>query len=486
MKFVFYAFAKRINSTKIPENGHEVEGNIFEPCEILAPILIISPNNYDITYNYVKIPEFNRYYFIKSWEFSGGRYYAKCAVDVLASHKTQIGETTQYILRSASNFNGYLIDTAYPVTSNFKSENVIVNNLYVSSYNLGKIVVGIVGGASSTNGVTYYVMSPAEFGNLRKKIMAALPTQEGVELEISDTLGKMLYNPYQYVISAMWFPFSSIPTSGSANIFCGFFDTEISAPVLGSTFQTRVIGTYEIPDHPQISRGEYLNSTNYRKIILRYPPFADLELRAFPGNTSVTASITVDYISGQGILSEISSGESDVTFCNVNASLGVPLLLAQVTTSINSVQSAAVTAVSQLAKDPVGSLVNWIKPISKALDTKILGMSDADFESGWEDIFGGASDRSGVSNPLLTYNVNTTGMSGSTLYSSAQRGIEVIYSLIADEDNPRIGRPLYKPVKINTLSGFFKCATDAFQISGANYLELTLISGYLTNGMYWE
>ena len=130
MKFVFYAFAKRINSTKIPGNGHEVEGNIFEPCEILAPVLIISPNNYNIRYNYVQIPEFERYYFIKSWEFSGGRYYAKCMVDVLASHKTQIGETTQYVLRSASNYNGYLIDTAYPVTSNFSDENIIVNDIF--------------------------------------------------------------------------------------------------------------------------------------------------------------------------------------------------------------------------------------------------------------------------------------------------------------------------------------------------------------------
>lgn len=486
MKFVFYEFAKRINSTKIPENGHEVEGNIFEPCEILAPVLIISPNNYNITYNYVQIPEFERYYFIKSWEFSGGRYYAKCMVDVLASHKTQIGETTQYVLRSASNYNGYLNDTAYPVTSNFSDENIIVKDVFTSDYNSGKIVVGIVGGASTVNGVTYYVMSPSEFGTLREKIMAALPTQEGVELEISDTLGKMLYNPFQYIVSAMWFPFSKIPTSGSSNIFCGFFDTQISAPVLGKTHETHIIGTYEIPDHPQIARGEYLNSSDYRKIILRYPPFADLELRAFPGPTSITATITVDYVSGQAILNEITSGETDITYSRASASLGVPMLLAQVTTSVNSVQTMAVSAVSQFTKNPVGSVLNWIKPIEKEIFT-LFGISNNDFSQAWDDSFGDIiGDTSGVNNPVLMYNVNTSGMSGSTLYTNAHSGIEVIYSLLADEDNTRIGRPLYKPVKLNTLSGFLKCATDAFQISGANYSELMLISGYLTNGMYWE
>ena len=487
MKFVFYAFSKRINSTKIPGNGREVEGNIFEPCEILAPVLIISPNNYNITYNYVQIPEFERYYFIKSWEFSGGRYYAKCMVDVLASHKTQIGETTQYVLRSASNYNGYLIDTAYPVTSNFSDENIIVNDIFTSDYNSGKIVVGIVGGASTVNGVTYYVMSPSEFGTLRKKIMAALPTQEGVELEISDTLGTMLYNPYQYIVSAMWFPFSKIPASGSSNIFCGFFDTQISAPVLGKTHETHTIGTYEIPDHPQIARGEYLNSSDYRKIILHYPPFADLELRAFPGITAITATITVDYISGQSILNEITTGETDVTYSRASASLGVPMLLAQVTTSVNSVQTMAVSAVSQISKNPVGSVLNWLKPAAKFLDTKIFGLTENEFDDSFNELFSGViGDTSGVNNPALMYNVNTSGMSGSTLYTTAHSGIEVIYSLLADEDNARIGRPLYKPVKLNTLSGFFKCATDAFQISGANYSELMLISGYLTNGMYWE
>lgn len=490
MKFVFYAFAKRINSTKIPGNGHEVEGNIFEPCEILAPVLIISPNNYNINYNYVKIPEFERYYFIKSWEFSGGRYYATCAVDVLASHKTQIGETTQYVLRSASEFNEYVIDTKYPQLARPVRKYIALSTPF-KKFNSGNIVVGIIGGESSGTGVSYYVMTPGKFAEFRKKVMSALPADpEGETLEISDTLGKMLYNPYQYVVSAMWFPYDNVPTGASSTIYCGYFNTEISAPILDNTVGGYLINLKSIPDHPQIERGKWLNGEEHRRIIVHYPPFPDLVIPSMvgAGASNVTLSIKTDFISGQASLTaDYSTAGGDPMKVSAMGVLGVPLMLAQVTPTLNTPQNAIIQAAGQVISDPVGTLSDW--------GEKLFGwfMPENNAEKALREAGISGSIRpvnsppkQSVANPLVTYNVSVTGTTGCTVYSSFPHYIEVTYMLLSDEDNARIGRPLCAPRKINTLSGYFVCATGTFEFSGAMYAENVAISGFLTSGTYWE
>lgn len=487
MKFVFYTFAKRINSTKIPGNGHEVEGNIFEPCEILAPVLIISPNNYNITYNYVQIPEFERYYFIKSWEFSGGRYYATCAVDVLASHKTQIGETTQYVLRSASEFNEYIIDTKYPQMANPMRTYIALSTPF-KKFNSGNIVVGIIGGESGGTGVSYYVMTPGKFSEFRKKVMSALPAvPEGETLEVSDTLGKMLYNPYQYVVSAMWFPFNDVPTGASSTIYCGFFNTEISAPILDNSAGSYLINSETIPDHPQIARGKWLNGEENRRIIVHYPPFPDLVIPSMvgAGASNVSLSVLTDFISGQASLTADYSAAGGKTMkVSAMGALGVPLMLAQVTPTLNTPQNSIMQAAGQFVSDPVGTASDW--------GGKLFGwlVPDNNAERAIREVTGesisATPSKSSIKNPLLTYNVSVTGTTGCTAYSSFPHYIEVTYMLLSDEDNARIGKPLCAPKKINTLSGYFVCATGTFEISGAMYAENVAISGFLTSGAYWE
>ena len=490
MKFVFYAFAKRINSTKIPGNGHEVEGNIFEPCEILAPVLIISPNNYNITYNYVQIPEFERYYFIKSWEFSGGRYYATCAVDVLASHKTQIGETTQYVLRSASEFNEYVIDTKYPQLANPVRKYIALSTPF-KKFNSGNIVVGIIGGESGGTGVSYYVMTPGKFSEFRKKVMSALPAvPEGETLEVSDTLGKMLYNPYQYVVSAMWFPFNNVPTGASSTIYCGFFNTEISAPILDNSEGAYLINSESIPDHPQIERGKWLNGEENRRIIVHYPPFPDLVIPSMvgAGASNVSLSVLTDFISGQASLTADYSAAGGKTMkVSAMGALGVPLMLAQVTPTLNTPRVILAKAGGEILSDPVGTISEWSEKLFGWFAPEPYDAATRETaKKAGVDLSAATPTKSSVANPLLSYNVSVTGTTGCTAYSSFPHYIEVTYMLLSDEDNARIGKPLCAPKKINTLSGYFVCATGTFEISGAMYAENVAISGFLTSGTYWE
>lgn len=123
MTVVFYSFTKRPNSTKQPTGGVSLTGvQIKEECSFTNPALKMSPTIMSGTfdpslYNYCYIPSWHRYYYITDWKYLNGIWECYCQVDVLASFKTAIGATQSYIIRSASLYNGDIIDTFYPSTS---------------------------------------------------------------------------------------------------------------------------------------------------------------------------------------------------------------------------------------------------------------------------------------------------------------------------------------------------------------------------------
>ena len=111
MNIVFYKFTKKENSTARPQGGRfSIEGILNENTSIISPSLSIK-FGVDITgYNYAYIPDFNRFYNVVSWSYALGLWRCDLYVDVLASFKPQIGEMNNYILRSASEHNGNIID----------------------------------------------------------------------------------------------------------------------------------------------------------------------------------------------------------------------------------------------------------------------------------------------------------------------------------------------------------------------------------------
>ena len=167
--------------------------------------------------------------------------------------------------------------------------------------------------------------------------------------------------------------------------------------------------------------------------------------------------------------------------------LGVPLMLAQVTPTLNTPQVILAKAGGEILSDPVGSLSDWSEKLFGWFAPEPYDAATRETaKKVGVDLSAATSTKSSVANPLLSYNVSVTDTTGCTAYSSFPHYIEVTYMLLSDEDNARIGKPLCAPKKINTLSGYFICATGTFEISGAMYAENVAISGFLTSGAYWE
>lgn len=103
-------------------NRHETSAtfNRHENYDILNPILVLKESgvSFIVKYNYVYIPDNKRYYYIDSVTSEGGLFILHCRCDVLMSHKTDILNSKQYIIRQQSNNNSpYLEDSMLPITS---------------------------------------------------------------------------------------------------------------------------------------------------------------------------------------------------------------------------------------------------------------------------------------------------------------------------------------------------------------------------------
>ena len=115
---------------------------ITNDTDILKPSIIIGTRAFN--FNYVYIPNFNRYYYVNDIELmSGERIQIDLGVDVLMSHKTAIYNTRVIADRSASNSDPYIIDDK--VGSRDKSQ-VYIRNVGSTPFNTKSYVL-TVGGA---------------------------------------------------------------------------------------------------------------------------------------------------------------------------------------------------------------------------------------------------------------------------------------------------------------------------------------------------
>lgn len=108
---------KTLSNETVVEAVRFIEKDNFD---LVNPSLLLNLGDdiKDITkYNYVRIPQFGRYYFINRWAAEGGLIRLDCHCDVLYSFRSSINNSTQYIARSQDKINRYMVDNLLPITS---------------------------------------------------------------------------------------------------------------------------------------------------------------------------------------------------------------------------------------------------------------------------------------------------------------------------------------------------------------------------------
>ena len=494
----FQGFGKRTNSTLRPPAAatkYDITGCLKEPCSVQNPRISIQhvpqglTNPSALTYAY--IAEFGRYYFVEDWIWNTALWDVSLTVDVLATYRTEIGNSYAYVERCAHTYNPYAVDNLYPTTTEIDSAMTHINTPWNGvDEKDGTYILGVVQQLPSNyvapagGAVAYYALNKAEMFAFHKYMLSddfyedagflSTPIQ-GQQLTMDTAKG--IINPMQYIVSCTWFPCArtKFNVSGPYAINIGPWMGQSTTIGEGYLLYDRVAYIEEVelalPLHPQASlRGKYLNKSPYSQHYVIMPPFG-----SFPIDTSVFDDIytnirfdlKVDAITGQAALLVGSVNPNDVLpipryFYEAVAQFGVPIQLAQ------------------SSSDTIGTVVSGVSGIA-GLIGGIAGGSVATSIMGLQTL----GDAVKSSLPV----VYTTGGAGSFLSYDLTTGVlasitSKFYHLVG-EDNAELGRPLGEVRRLGDLNGYIKCG-EATVAYAAFDNEQKMIQKFLLDGFFRE
>lgn len=373
-----WAFDKKKNSTKLPTGagtaftGELKEGFAVTELEICFNFgaVVNAP-----VYNYVHINELRRYYFIMEWYYSGGLWYAVCAVDVLATYKTEIGNSTQYVTRAYSNYDPNILDSAYLT----KADNITRMNATLTPTdfwgasawgNNGTVVIGVVGGdASAIGAVTYYALQMSVFGAFMQSMLSGISWAGISATEISEELQKALINPTQYIVSARWFPIVYSGFSGGSattSIKLGWWTFSVSSARVLNTVSSAWVhrdNYMTIPHNPQAlnPRTQYLDLAPYSTYMFKFLPFGIFEIDSTElyDKTYLNISVDANLMTGDAVLKLCASAATgganfDNSFLVTEGQIGVTIPVGQIAADIGKYKNALIAGGSQALAQLIG------------------------------------------------------------------------------------------------------------------------------------
>lgn len=341
---VLYKFSKDNRSTAIPgSGGHTVSGIVFkENTSREAPVLKLSADslNDDYEYNYMS--------FLGSWYYIndivlGNRDILElhCKKDPLATYRTQIHNSTQYVVRSThtADLNGYINDTAYAMTNDITRQRNypgVTDNWFGS---MGTAVLAVLG-PNAGDTTTYYEMPTLRLTTLIQALYGVDVTQELSIASIELGLLKTLYDPIKYMTSCILLPYTFTGTGDTNIIHCGYLDLPLPDQVIRRVNSADTKGftaNISYASHPQAyTRGAYLNNSPYTQRMLTVMPFGTFNIDCSKLNdyqNMIRLAVTCCKSDGNAVLevytiSDSTSGAHN-TLLWANAQLGVHIPLYQ-------------------------------------------------------------------------------------------------------------------------------------------------------------
>lgn len=478
-----YEFKKRENSTKRPDASvtqKEHQAVLKMPTSLLRPEITFDfgLKGNPSFYNYAYISDLgNRYYFIRDWTVSEGHLWtAHMEVDVLASWKISIGESTQYVLRSSFTSNGNIIDKEYPAiapaTLEIAESEGVIKWPVVNSIEGGSYVVGIINKSEDAVGaVAYYVFTSSQFRTFMKYMLGDT-TWIGEITDITDELTRVLFNPMQYIASVMWYP--DIAPKGGAieDVPFGWWDMHTPAAKLVTSGALARDYVFTIPKHPQMStRGSYLQLSPYSVYTLDSRVWGQI-----PIDTSeiydagkLGMNVEIDYITGIANL-RVVRYDNKYSLATRQAQYGVPVKIAQIGVDYVNATLSTASAALGAADETVSAFSNPIKGASGAWGiTAAKGVVDT------------------VQTAVNAYlpQMSTSGNNGSVANFMQPPRLYAKFAPLVNEDNADLGRPLCSTKQLSTIPGFQMVLHADIAIAGTSE-ENSAIKAYLESGYFYE
>lgn len=453
MEVTFYRFNKCRNETKQPTGGTVIDVRLKENCSILEPKLILSTPSWD--YNYFFIPSFGRYYFVSNFTYIGNQtYQVDGTCDPMASFRGDILQSSQYIVRAATGYDVDIPDVMFPAKGGRNVE-------YVGSpvgdvqqdYTQGLFVIGAIGENAGYAGipVVYYGLDFAQM----KLLNDYLFNSDNYGSMISDDIVKAFFNPMDYIVSCMYFPYAiGFSSWEDTDIYFGWFKTEgIFAKKVPNYWYTDSGLSFSWPIPKPYSDYRKLNPwTQYRLWIL--DQWIDLPPEKLYNYSTLNVNIQIDLISGLANtnIDVQNTGESARTIARTSSQFGCPVAMAQLRQDWQGLISSIGSSVGSLFSLDFGKAVE--------------GVADA-------------------VNCFLP-DPSTRGTNGGLGSAFWNKYIELFcfYCDTAPLNENRVGRPVAKQDIVRNYSGYCLCRGAEIEPDGAYASEIDEITGFMNGGFY--
>ena len=491
----FGTVSKRKNSTYQPTLTASYDCIYKEETSVDRPTFIIQDASFSTAYNYAKWGD--NYYFIDDIvSLSLDMWQVSCALDVLATYKTDIIGSTQYVCYSSNSGGSWLPDTRIPVLKDCAvSKNTASLGLFSGT---GFYVLAAVGDTGCTvwgvgsrgalaqlvqNISTWQSNDIASANNLLPSTTpgtdetSAINNLQVMVKAVSEAstqtgfLGNAFQNAPQCIRSCIWVPFlmTDFIDGGASSIHLGNYDTGVSGyPIVGYAVKNSV--TVNIPwQYNDWRRGVCEELYLYLPLVGMVGISAD----SITQETSLTIKWSATASDGC-ICYEVVTNHGQIigtygASCSANYPIGINQQASAgevFTALLNGTQKTVATAVN-----------SSVSPISAVAAVAGVGL----------DVIATAYD---AANTTVSTHVSSIGGIGGgagigldndvAIYSVAHSTATTPASMQAT-----MGLPTMKPMSLSTLTGYCQCA-NAHVAAPAQSSELDAIDTYLNSGFYIE
>lgn len=444
MTVVLFKFDKKSGSTKKPySGGYSVEGKLNENTDILAPSISFKAGVSIVNYNYAYIADFKRYYYISRWSYVLGLWRADLSVDTLASWKDDIGSLNAYVLRSASDYDGDIVDSLYPVTPDVG----IVEVSTESFFHATDYIVQYTG----ADGMKSVAISQTAMNTL----CSSLWNQWGQVEGMTDVIAAVA-DPSQYISGVyrtygdslnFWKGGHGITTIAFGKIETGAGGRDVT------NFDGSADYSLTVPKHPQSGDRPYLKSAPYSIYSLKLPGMGWVQI---PSDGLYNASSVNIHFVG-----ESSSGNMRAEIRANGKIIATATGKVCVPWGVSGATSDGFGTLVTSAGATISAGLNWL---SKTLGVD-FGITDtAGQVAATVTQKGSYSDCVGMEDPLV---------------------LQLKYQTAVLYNNADHGRPLMQFRTLGNLSGFTVC--EGAHFSGiCTEAERDMIDSALNTGFYYE
>lgn len=444
-------FSKKENSTEQPLDANAVTVNdvrLKDNTSYLNPTFILTDTHAPITMTYISWQ--GRFYFITDRvKRNNNVVEISCECDVLATYKTAIGNYTAFIERSASNYDTLLNDkyiSSRQINVNMSKAETVVTGMETT----GSYVIRVIGKHSgSVTGIGTFVVNAGQLANLLTYAF------DGILGVITNAAVKAIFNPFEYIVSVMWFPWDDtyIASGSNVEIYLGQYATGVHAKAVKSS--GHVFG--QTISRPPAYYNDFRDySAEFTKSRLLIPTVGLVDVDPIHLNKYIVAEMTVDWVTGDSTVL-LTASDDNSSFYLIGEYKG---------------KAAAPIQIGQTA---IGGM-NLLADVAGAAANIAVG-----------NYVAGAAETVDAIRTITQPTQSILGSTGSMAFLKHNRSYAFYAFRHGTKDfmTTTYGRPLCENKQISTLSGFVKCANASISIDGFKS-ERDKVNSYLNSGFYYE